>query len=184
MTAENKDGAFLFSKDTTSTDIEADISQLSLDEHEQSVFDVHGIASIPDEDPHQIAQLLQEMQDHVRALTKINATAYEESLTIDPEYTEAQCLWMKFLRCTRYDPHKAAVKLLYHFECKKELFGFVARDVTLEDIPQHLLEKGNIQLLPERDASGRSVISVLPDRDIFEKNVDNMVIDLFVLKRQ
>ena len=73
--------------------------------------------------------------------------------------------YMMFLRSTKYDPQKSAVKLIKHFQFKKQLFGMekVANDITMDDLnddDKAALYSGYHIVLPKRDNAGRFVLFI------------------------
>jgi hypothetical protein len=78
------------------------------------------------------------------------------------------------LRADDYDPYKAALRLVRHFESKLNLFGeeLLCKDITQDDLDEETLKclySGWIQDLPVRDMAGRVVnvaFKKLQDLDI------------------
>lgn len=67
------------------------------------------------------------------------------------------------MRTERYHTWNAARRLLRYFKEKLELFGpeKLTSDITWDDIGEgarSYLELGGLQLLPDRDKAGRSVV--------------------------
>jgi hypothetical protein len=89
--------------------------------------------------------------------------AYERALLMDGDLVRSDSYRIPFLRADRFDADGAAERFLLHFEEKENLFGTetLTRPVLLADLNEDSrarLESGFIQLLPNRDASGRAVL--------------------------
>ena len=87
--------------------------------------------------------------------------AYRQAMEQDSLYVDRQKI--KFLRTDDFDSSAAALRLIKHFEMKKELFGIdkLGRDIRLEDFSNDDMESllaGGVQLLPKPDHGGRPVI--------------------------
>jgi hypothetical protein len=87
---------------------------------------------------------------------------YERALSMNREYVQSDPFRISFLRADRFDPVKAAERLLRYFEEKEYLFGaeLMGRPILLRDLdPDTIsrLESGYLQILPARDVAGRPV---------------------------
>jgi hypothetical protein len=94
--------------------------------------------------------------------------------------TEDDDFRLRFLRCELFDVKKAVKRFLNYLNLVHELWGFeiVSRRLVLvkdfSKLEYKYLKKGDIQLLPFRDRSGRKVIVVSNDpSDPHCKEVDN-----------
>jgi hypothetical protein len=121
------------------------------------------------------------MQDLDRYLANTRKkVAYEEAKYLNEAYVTDPAFRLMFLRSKRFDPKKAAFRLVKHFECKKKLFGageILGREILLSDLNEDdmiSLESGFIQVLPTRDAAGRSIFCMSPSYQTY-KTVENMV---------
>jgi hypothetical protein len=138
-------------------------NQLSLQEREQVQEEVHGVASYIQEEEGFVNKCLSELDEELRNIRK--RTAYDKAFFLNPSYVEDRDFRLMFLRSEYFDAHKAANRLVDHFDLKFGLFGVekLATDITLEDLPQDALAAlncGSIQNLPGKDRTGRSIICV------------------------
>lgn len=146
--------------------ISEELEKLSLVEHEKIMFDIHGIAQIDEEDPYNIDDMLAQIETEINKIKRKDA--YNRAKYLDDDFVTNRSFRLRFLRCDRFDAKLAAQRIVRHFEVKQKLFGdgqVLARDVRLADMSEldmKALESGFVQVLPSRDASGRSIFSVAP----------------------
>jgi hypothetical protein len=158
--------------------LENEFNNLSLIEKDQILFDIHGIAQINDEDPPSIAQYLQQMEEELGKIRK--KVAYEQAKYVNEAYVTAPAFRLMFLRSDRFDAKLAAKRLVLHFNCKQKVFGsgeVLGREIRLSDMNEddmESLESGFLQVLPTRDAAGRSIICIAP-MYMKHKKVENLV---------
>lgn len=143
-----------------------ELDKLSLAEHEQAVFDVHGLPQSRNDDPSNVDDYLKGMEQEIRNIR--NKDAYEYAKYLNPDYVTDRSFCLMFLRCDWFDTKLAAQRMVYHFEKKKELFGsgeILGRDVRLSDLCDEAmlaLSSGFTQILPKRDAAGRFILYISP----------------------
>ena len=176
---------------------------LSVQEREDVLYDIHGVAEVMEETPEfcQEQVRLLELELGLLAIlpsrrqrpctedastktgetTKTRTTigaAYIKALQQNEAYVKA-CYFM-FLRANRWNPKKAADRMILFFQTKLVLFGpsaltekiTIERHLTKED--RQALESGKFQLLPVRDTAGRAIVVCIPPlRDY--KHPDNVV---------
>eukprot|EP00529_Nitzschia_sp_RCC80_P013870 CAMPEP_0113480848 /NCGR_PEP_ID=MMETSP0014_2-20120614/22092_1 /TAXON_ID=2857 /ORGANISM="Nitzschia sp." /LENGTH=753 /DNA_ID=CAMNT_0000374301 /DNA_START=178 /DNA_END=2439 /DNA_ORIENTATION=+ /assembly_acc=CAM_ASM_000159 len=152
-----------------------DLQELSFEERNQAMFDLHGIIVLTPEEPAEIAQMLLTMEQEVRRIvaaaaasggTGGNSTlAYAVAERMSWEYVHDPKLRIMFIRADRYDPIKAANRLVEFFDVKQALFGRekICKDITLMDLfeddeTRACLESCRHQRSRYRDASGRPII--------------------------
>ena len=135
------------------------LQQLSLEEREKGLFDLHGVSEVVPEPSELITKKLEELEV---ALAKIND---ETSLQLEKQQSEeyTQKIRIKFLRADSFNATKAANRMLRFFEVKRGLFGEdkLTMEIGLYDCTEKArewLEKGSIQVLPQRDRAGRAVL--------------------------
>ncbi|KAL3928203.1 MAG: hypothetical protein SGARI_005111, partial [Bacillariaceae sp.] len=136
-----------------------DLSKLSLDRQEQILFDAHGIATCAKEAgaSESISAALHELDKEIGKISKKDA--YEQALFMNPTFVLDDKFRLMFLRAEEFRPKAAAESIVTHFELKRELFGdgeVLAREVRqadLSDEDMEQLRQGDVQILPERDAS-------------------------------
>jgi hypothetical protein len=156
-----------------------ELNELSLVEHEKILFDVHGIAQVHDEDPAFLEAKFAEFEAELRKIR--NKSAYEYAKYLNASYVDDPAFRLMFLRSERFATKLAAKKLVRHFEVKRELFGngeILAREVRLSDLTKddmETLESGFMQILPTRDAAGRSIFCLAPMYRPEEKSIENLV---------
>ena len=143
-----------------------ELERLSLVEHETIVFDVHGIDRGDQEDPTDVELRLQEMEVELQKIRR--KQAYELAIYWEEAWIQDRSFRLQFLRCDRFRSSLAAQRMVRHFQVKQELFGggpILARDILLRDLsPEDMvaLQSGFFQILPIRDAAGRSIVSMVP----------------------
>ena len=133
----------------------------SAQERERVLEEVHGVAdSQVEETPELIDQRLHLLEEEIQLIKK--RTAYDRALFLSPKYVLDRDFRLMFLRSELFDVRKAANRLVRFFESKKELWGDdkLARPITLDDFDEDslaVLKHGSVQVLHEKDQSGRSV---------------------------
>lgn len=164
-------GQQLVSKVTVDVDLvdqmlAQEFNALSMAERDRILFEIHGIAS--DEDPEGVEKHLADMERHLCEIPE--KKALEAAKYYDTDYVNKNRL--AFLRAERFDAKAAAVKMVKHFESKQLLFGegtILARAIRYSDLCEgsiKMLESGFMQVLPQRDAAGRSILFVRPELQI------------------
>jgi hypothetical protein len=148
------------------------LGQLSLQEREKVFHDVHGVA---DEIPEELEFVARKVHETREALIKLKSSKPHNSITealklaekLRPDYVmNNQKFVLAFLRADRFDPNKAAGRMVRYLDWKLSLFGEskLCKDITLADLREDemtMLKKGNFQILPQRDRSGRAVWVIL-----------------------
>ncbi len=141
------------------------LETLSLNKHEKILFEVHGLDPEQDEEPQFVDRKLQELE---KELERINVKeAYDLAKQQNPSYVDSRNLRLMFLRSRKFNCHEAAESLVQHFHVKRTLFGdgdVLSRDVHQSDLgpkDKLLLETGFLQVMPERDAAGRTILLIV-----------------------
>jgi hypothetical protein len=134
--------------------------RLSLDERKEALYDFHGIAEIPQEDPEMLARTLAALEEDIHNISK--KAAYETALVMSPNYVRDPKFRLKFLRADKFDHKNAAQRLVEFFEAKMELFGSdkLTKDIKLKDLSEDdlsVLESCAVQVLRGRDTAGRAI---------------------------
>jgi hypothetical protein len=140
-----------------------EVHNLSLKERNRVYEEVHGVAEPLEENPEFVAQRLSEFDLHLSTIR--NKPAYDFALQQSPEYVNDRKFRLMFLRYTEFDAHKAAQRLVNHFDFKMELYGQekLARNITFDDLDENdlmYLRSGAIQILPNTDRAGRPIFFV------------------------
>jgi hypothetical protein len=147
--------------DETDAILAKELTQLSMSEREEVLADLHGVADVVDEVPEMVEKAFAELEVEINKIKKRGA--YEKALFLDPEYVHNRDFRIKFLRADRFDAKQAAKRMVNHFDCKLELFGYerLARDITFEDLReedrQDLLQ-GGYWALKNHDRAGRRIV--------------------------
>eukprot|EP00934_Nitzschia_sp_Nitz4_P006543 Nitzschia sp. Nitz4//scaffold44_size153857//134866//136417//NITZ4_002746-RA/size153857-augustus-gene-0.28-mRNA-1//-1//CDS//3329552232//6533//frame0 len=150
-----------------------ELDKLSLVDQEKVLFDVHGLPQLHHDDPDDLNDHLEAFNREINSLRRNDA--YLAAKRWNEEYVVDQAFRLRFLRCDLFDAKVAAQRLSYHFIMKRILFGegeVLARDVHISDLSEDekfVVESGYIQVLPTRDAAGRSVVVIAP---MFKPNVE------------
>ena len=142
--------------------IAKELFQMSLDEREKALDDVHGIVRGEDEDPNFLNHRLLQLERHLCSIKQ--GTVYEEAEQLSEMFVRDPHFRTMFLRAEHFDPRHAALRMLRFFECKKELFGRdkLVSKITLQDLDDddmEALRAGDGQISAFKDASGRPIIT-------------------------
>jgi hypothetical protein len=135
--------------------------RLSIDERNEALYDFHGIAEMPQENPEMLARALGALEEGIQNIPK--KAAYETALAMSPDYVRDPKFRLKFLRAAdKFDPKSAAHKLVEFLEVKMELFGSdkLTKDIKLKDLSADdlsVLESCAVQVLRGRDTAGRAI---------------------------
>lgn len=140
--------------------IAKDMYQMSLQERELALEDVHGIAD-RHEDPNFANACLLKMESALNRLKP--GTVYEEAERMSESYVRNPHKRLMFLRAEDYEPVKAAERMIRFFEKKKVLFGpeKLIKKITVDDLTEDDLETlraGEGQISPIKDAAGRPIV--------------------------
>jgi hypothetical protein len=139
----------------------ATFGELSLEEREEALHDIHGVGRVVEETPELVATSLEKLANEVQLIQ--DKSAYETAVSQSPDFVSNREFQMKFLRAERFDVRKAAQRMVYHFVKKLELFGgdALSRDIGLSDLQEDGvdgLRSGFMRILPFRDQAGRLII--------------------------
>ena len=145
-----------------------DMNELSLVEREEILNDIHGVSEIKEESPSQIEQKLKELNAEIGLIT--SKDAYLQALGMSEAYVKDRNFRLKFLRADSFNVKNAANRMVRFFEQKMQIFGntLLAKDITLADLdPTDLgvLRNGHLELLSERDRSGRQIFCHIRSRE-------------------
>ncbi|CAJ1962879.1 unnamed protein product [Cylindrotheca closterium] len=144
--------------------IASQLAKMSVADREKVYMDVHGI---PDdciaETPELIDNSLLRLQREINILP--DKKAYSIAERINPKYAQDRDFRLAFLRCEKFDCHKAALRLVRHFHMKLDLFGQdkLTKDITQDDLDMDDMEClyiSNGRFLNAYDKAGR-VINVV-----------------------
>jgi hypothetical protein len=144
-----------------------EMNQLSVEEREKVLEDVHGIARVVDEPLDFVKNSLVLLEEELSKPTHHNKAAYDLAKLQSKKYVSSEKLRMMFLRAESFDAYNAASRMVRFFDEKYKLFGAerLTKDIVLADLdPDDIaaLEKGFYQVLPEKDSAGRKVCCFFP----------------------
>jgi hypothetical protein len=140
-----------------------EFNQLSMEEKDRILFEIHGIAS--DEDPDDLGSYYKDLERHLGEIPE--KKELEAAKYYNADFVKNNRL--AFLRALRFNAKEAAERMVVHFRSKQELFGegeILAREIRYSDLCEgsiKMLESGFMQILPQRDAAGRSIMFVRPE---------------------
>jgi len=121
------------------------LNDLSLKEREAVTEELHGISIVEKEDPE---------------LVRSAVTSLRQELGLVDCIVDDDTELLKFLRAESFDVKKAAIRFKRFADFQQNLFGKEGRirysDLSQED--RKYLQKGFMQLLPQRDRAGRAIL--------------------------
>ena len=142
-----------------------ELEKLSLDEHERILFDIHGICCTAEEESEPfLSEKLVQLDACLNKIKRKKKEAYDRARFLNKKYVDSRDFRIAFLRSEKFNVKLAAQTIINHFEIKRRIFGdgeILGRDVLQKDLTEEDMEKlreGFIQVFPERDAAGRTVI--------------------------
>jgi hypothetical protein len=143
-----------------------EMAQLSVEEREKALEDVHGIARAVDEPLDYVETSFALLEEELSKITS-NKAAYDLAKLQSKEYVSSEKLQLMFLRADSFDACKAASRMVRFFDEKYKLFGAekLTKDIVLADLDPGditVLDKGIYQVLPEKDCAGRKVFCFFP----------------------
>ena len=165
---------------TTNTDemllMTEGFDKLSVEEREQALADLHGVADVVPETPEFVDRCLNQLRIAIGKI-KQKRSAYDKAMFLSPRYVENREFRLMFLRCERFDIRKAAIRILKHFELKLELFGLhcLGRNITFDDLDEDtksMYMTGYHWMTDDYDRSGRRMFLVTGERAEFKKAVN------------
>ena len=144
------------------------VDQLSMEERESILYEVHGIKDSIPETPELIETSLSQFRELVQQQANENASkraaAYHQALSISKDYVQNQSLLVSFLRAERFDVPRAVSRYMGFFAWKLELFGLdkLCKDISLQDDfsadDMQVMQNGALSVLPNRDRADRMVV--------------------------
>lgn len=152
-----------------------DLNQLSFQERCAVYEEIHGVDPQLEEKEEVLNSKLAALEDEIARFSI--KPAYELSMKMSHVYVTSRKFRLMFLRAESMDPAKAAIRLIKFMELKLQYFGpgSLARPICSSDLDSDdlsTLKAGRLQVLPEKDRSGRAVIgtflnltSLLPCKD-------------------
>jgi hypothetical protein len=144
-----------------------EMNQLSVDEREKVLEDVHGISRAVDEPLDFVKNSLVLLEQELSKILACNKVAFDLAKLQSKEYVSSEKLRLMFLRAESFDAYAAAAHMVRFFDEKYKLFDpeKLSKDIVLADLDTDdiaALERGFYQLLPEKDCAGRKVFCFFP----------------------
>jgi hypothetical protein len=167
--------------DATSAMLAKEMNQLSVEEREKVLEDIHGIARAVDEPLDSVKNSLVLLEEELSKITRNKRVAFDLAKSQSEDYVSSEKLRLMFLRAESFDAYKAASRMVRFFDEKYKLFGAdkLTKDIVLADLdPDDIaaLETGFYQVLPEKDCAGRKVLCFFPKLKVVQ-TTQNMVSD-------
>jgi hypothetical protein len=149
-------------------DLAREMNELSFEEREKVLEEVHGVDKTREETPEFVAASIEAFDQALssRSRTK-RSRAMERAFFLRPGLKTNNNTHFKllFLRAEYFDAPKAADRMARYFESKLTLFGIekLAKDITLEDLSPKDVQVGftsgcYMVELPLKDRSGRPIL--------------------------
>jgi hypothetical protein len=141
------------------------VNQLSQEERNAALNEVHGVPDQVVEDSASMQTWLSRLDTHLNEIKR--GTAYEIAETMDRFYIRSVKFRMMFLRAASHKSKVAAERMIGFFEYKYRLFGRerLAHDITINDLSRddrECLRNGSLQVLSCRDTAGRKIVVSFP----------------------
>jgi hypothetical protein len=148
--------------DYVNTMLAAELTEMTFQEREKVYEELHGVDEGTYETEDMLATTLTAMELALQQLP--NRAVYDEAKRVNTRYVEDRSFRLMFLRSEYYNAERAASRLVTFLEQKVKFFGedALARPVYLSDLNKDdiaVLKSGILQLIPERDQSGRVILS-------------------------
>jgi hypothetical protein len=154
------------------------LNDLSMEERNRALHDLHGVADLPEETPELLSQKLDQLEVELQRQKQRNATSTAYQQATDEAGTEPskkrylEKVKLQCLRADSYDVAKTASRVLRFFQLKLRLFGstkLLPQDLGIQHIPKEdlpYLQSGFIQLLSQRDRSGRALLLMIGNLEL------------------
>ena len=155
-----------------------EMNQLSMEERDEILFDIHGVAEMINETEDFVVERLDQLEV---ALANIpTKPEYDRAMYMDPDYVQNRKFRLMFLRADSFHAEKAAARMVMFFHEKQKLFGteLLCRDIQWKDLDtedQESIEAGFMQIFPVPDRAGRTILCLLPMYKKHDAPLDTMV---------
>jgi hypothetical protein len=145
----------------------AELSRLSIEERDEVLHDIHGVADSQKEDPAFVRRCLDDLEEAISLLPVQDKISYLQARDLDESYVTNEDFLLMFLRACSFDIRSASARMTAFFDLKKEIFGVekLAKDIVYEDLDEddtRCLESGYAQILSGRDRAGRAIFFLMP----------------------
>lgn len=140
------------------------MSSLPTAERDKIIEEVHGVSKPMEEDAEFVSETLAALDSEIASQKN---EAYEIALKQNRSFVEDSDFRLMFLRSEGFDPSSASARLMQYLKLKQMYFGEerITKDINFRDLSEDdilSLETGAIQVLTEKDRSGRAVVLVSP----------------------
>ena len=163
---DNASSSLLLRVDEVESRLAKAMNKMSMDERNKVLEDVHGVPTPDIEET--LGFVAGKLDEFDIEIAKEKTTIYETAFVQSKEYVEDPNFRLMFLRSVLFDVPAATKRLMSFLEFKVKLFGIekLTKEITLSDLTEeniNFLKAGLVQVLPEKDAAGRSVICLFPE---------------------
>jgi hypothetical protein len=140
------------------------MSSLSTAERDKIIEEIHGVSKPIEEQDDFVKAKLAAMESEISI--QMN-DAYEIALKQNRSFVEDSYFRLMFLRSEGFVASAASNRMMQYLKLKQKYFGEerITKDINFLDLSEDdksSLETGAIQVLSEKDRSGRAVVAVLP----------------------
>eukprot|EP00980_Cylindrotheca_fusiformis_P022429 scaffold9290_cov107-Cylindrotheca_fusiformis.AAC.7 len=143
-----------------------EMTQLATSEREHALHDLHGVGVEDGETASKAfaTARLEQLEEEIQKVKE--GTAYTEAEIQCKDYVMNKNFRLMFLRAEDFSARESAARMIRYFDEKRNLFGTgkLARNIQLSDLNKEdkaCLRSGFVQILPKKDASGRTVLAYL-----------------------
>jgi hypothetical protein len=149
-------------EDWSDADLAKEMNELSVQEREQVLDDIHGVAKAVEETTEFVATCLKKLDKAISRLPKTKRKALDRATFLKPSLQKDVKFKLMFLRADYYDARNAANRMARYFSNKLKLFGEekLAGNITFDDLTKQDMEffiEGSMVELPNRDQTGRPI---------------------------
>jgi hypothetical protein len=151
-------------EESSDTYFARELESLTAKELNKVYEEIHGVAEEMDENPDFVIEKLQALEAELLKIK--HKPQYDRALFLSPRYVKDDAFRIKFLRAERFEPDKAATRLVTYFQNKNELFGEekLVKKLTLDDLEPEDVEEimtGSFHYAPNKDSRGRTICLVI-----------------------
>jgi hypothetical protein len=163
-----------------------ELTKLTIKEREESYEDLHGVDDVVNETPELVYNCLNALDAELHRIAQKDAYWLAEEQ--DQAYVTNPKFRLRFLRAERFVPKSAAKRLVGFLEGKLHFFGpsLLTKPIKFSDLDkddQACLKYGQMQVLPSRDRSGRSIfcdMNMIKDR-CFKRPANRLKAWIYIL---
>jgi hypothetical protein len=149
-------------EDWTDAELAKEMYELSVQEREKILDDIHGVAQAQEETPEFVARCLEDLDKAISLLSKGKRKSLDRAIFQSPSLQHDAKFKLMFLRSDAYNPRRAADRMANYYTNKQKLFGEekLVKKITLDDLTEQdmqLFRADCLLELPHRDQTGRPV---------------------------